>query len=144
MEALAEELLRTEWSSLPLVVVLLEGELGAGKTTFCRGLGTPLGIKENINSPTFNLLNEYTGERGRLFHYDLYRLSGEEEVEELGFSENWSRSSPEEREIHAIEWWERAPSLLPEHTPLYRIRLEYDVTEEEPVRSVHVYRYDPR
>jgi tRNA threonylcarbamoyladenosine biosynthesis protein TsaE len=58
--------------------ILLEGDLGAGKTTFVQGIGLGLGIEEQIVSPTFSLIDEYTEGRLPLYHLDLYRLSGDE------------------------------------------------------------------
>lgn len=67
-------------------IILLNGDLGAGKTTFTKGLAKELGIKEEIVSPTFIMMREYEG-RIKLYHFDLYRVSNEEELEELGLKE---------------------------------------------------------
>jgi tRNA threonylcarbamoyladenosine biosynthesis protein TsaE len=112
-------------------LLLLEGELGAGKTAFVRSLGPVLGIEENINSPTFNLLNIYensgTGEdRCDLYHYDLYRLRGADELSELDFPERWSTlpRAGEASRLHAIEWWQCAADAIPKALPRYRLVIE--------------------
>src|SRR6185312_15215479 len=65
-------------------VILLEGDLGAGKTTFTKGLAAGLGIKRNVNSPTFTIIKEYMG-RLPLYHMDVYRV--EDAFEDLGFDD---------------------------------------------------------
>src|SRR5438874_4865291 len=67
-------------------LMLLEGQLGTGKTTFTQGLAQGMGITEMISSPTFTLLKEYRGQP-RLFHFDLYRLDDPDEIVALGFEE---------------------------------------------------------
>ncbi|MGQ9838238.1 MAG: tRNA (adenosine(37)-N6)-threonylcarbamoyltransferase complex ATPase subunit type 1 TsaE [Cyanobacteriota bacterium] len=92
----AVRLSKTE--SFPGLVILLEGDLGSGKTTFVQGLGQGLGIPEPIDSPTFVLLQEYNSGQLPLFHCDLYRLDSVS-AEDLGLEELWSS-----RGITAIEW----------------------------------------
>ncbi len=83
-------------------VVLLMGDLGAGKTAFVRGLAEGLGIPvENVSSPTFTLMQEYRGGRLTLFHVDLYRLNDAREVEDLGLDEVAADG------VLAIEWAEK-------------------------------------
>lgn len=67
-------------------IIILEGELGAGKTTFTKGIAKALGIDEEVTSPTFVLMKEYEG-RLKLYHFDLYRIENQDELEELGFSD---------------------------------------------------------
>lgn len=89
----------------PPTVLLLSGNLGAGKTTCVQGIAQALGVAEPVTSPTFALIEEYEGLRGRLVHMDLYRLRPEE-VPALGIEEIW------EQETHVvIEWPERLPFL---------------------------------
>ncbi|MCB1137943.1 MAG: tRNA (adenosine(37)-N6)-threonylcarbamoyltransferase complex ATPase subunit type 1 TsaE [Leptospiraceae bacterium] len=107
-------------------VWLLQGDLGAGKTTFVRHAARALGIQETVNSPTFNLHNFYEGTTGDLNHFDLYRLN-ESAMMELEFSEIWE-AEPLRFTVHAIEWWDRLPSLFSK-CPFFRISLE--ATAEE-------------
>ncbi|NER45776.1 MAG: tRNA (adenosine(37)-N6)-threonylcarbamoyltransferase complex ATPase subunit type 1 TsaE [Symploca sp. SIO1A3] len=88
-------------------VILLEGDLGTGKTTLVQGIGKGLGITEPIVSPTFTLINEYLEGRIPLYHLDLYRLQPEE-IEALNLESYWEgMESP--LGMVAIEWAERLP-----------------------------------
>ncbi|MBD2594782.1 tRNA (N6-adenosine(37)-N6)-threonylcarbamoyltransferase complex ATPase TsaE [Nostoc sp. MBR 210] len=91
----------------PGTVILLEGDLGAGKTTLVQGIGQGLGITESIVSPTFTLINEYTQGRIPLYHLDLYRLQPLE-VAGLNLESYWEGIEIEPG-IVAIEWAERMP-----------------------------------
>ena len=87
-------------------VVVLSGDLGAGKTAFTQGLGLALGIEHPITSPTFTLANRYEGEL-ILNHLDVYRLENFQEVEELGLSELIDANS-----LTVIEWGDVISSVL--------------------------------
>jgi tRNA threonylcarbamoyladenosine biosynthesis protein TsaE len=87
-------------------VVLLSGDLGSGKTCLTQGIGRGLGCRGQVNSPSFVLMNEYTG-REVLFHVDLYRIEDVEELDELGL---WDYA---EKGVLVIEWPERGAELLP-------------------------------
>jgi tRNA threonylcarbamoyladenosine biosynthesis protein TsaE len=96
-------------------VVLLFGDLGAGKTAFVRGLAEGLGAKrDDVTSPTFTLVQEYRGGRLPLIHADLYRLNDPREIDELGLDEIASGG------VLAIEWAEKLPEQ-PEHAITVRI-----------------------
>jgi tRNA threonylcarbamoyladenosine biosynthesis protein TsaE len=88
-------------------VVMLEGDLGSGKTTLVQGIGAGLGITESIDSPTFTLINEYLGGRLPLYHFDLYRLNSTEAA--ALYPETYWEGSEFEPGIVAIEWAERLP-----------------------------------
>ena len=90
-------------------IVTLEGPLGAGKTALTQAIARGLGVDPRIyvTSPTFSLLHEYQG-RIPLYHMDLYRLTGEYEIESLGFSEYLYGNG-----LTVIEWPERLGSLMP-------------------------------
>jgi tRNA threonylcarbamoyladenosine biosynthesis protein TsaE len=89
----------------PKSILLLEGDLGAGKTTLVQGIGAGLGIQESIDSPTFTLINEYRDGRVPLYHCDLYRLEPLE-VDGLHLELYWEAIEVEAG-IVAIEWSER-------------------------------------
>ena len=103
-------------------VVLLIGNLGAGKTTLAKGIISGLGAAapEDVTSPTFTLIHEY-GE-GRVYHIDLYRLDRAEQVATLGLDEIFDREA-----VVLIEWGERFPQLLPAH----RIEIRIESLNEE-------------
>lgn len=91
----------------PNTILALQGELGAGKTTFVQGLAEGLGISDPIQSPTFTYLQIYEG-KTPLYHFDLYRLSKESDFVCLGFEEYFDAGG-----IVVIEWPERIASLIP-------------------------------
>ncbi|MBS0432235.1 MAG: tRNA (adenosine(37)-N6)-threonylcarbamoyltransferase complex ATPase subunit type 1 TsaE [Proteobacteria bacterium] len=100
-------------------VVYLRGELGAGKTSFARGLLRALGAGERVKSPTYSLLERYTlGARGEAFHLDLYRIGAPEELEWLGMDELGDPAA-----LVLIEWPERGTGALP--APDLDVALEY-------------------
>ena len=90
-------------------VVLLEGELGAGKTTFVQGLAAALGVTVPVTSPTFTLMNVYPTARGfDLVHVDAYRLERLSEVTDLALAEMLDEGA-----VAVVEWGERAAAALP-------------------------------
>ena len=95
-------------------VVLLDGEMGAGKTVFTKGIALSLGITDEITSPTYAYLNDYDG---RLYHYDCYRLSSGEDAEALGLTEYFYGKG-----ICVIEWSENIADVLPDKTK--RVKIE--------------------
>ena len=88
-------------------VVAYLGGLGAGKTAFTRGLARGLGCTCRVTSPTFTIVNEYEG-RVSLFHFDLYRLGGEDELFDIGWEDYLTRGG-----VCAVEWSEQAAAALP-------------------------------
>lgn len=112
----------------PRAVVLLIGNLGAGKTTLAKGIVSGLGAADpdEVSSPTFTLIHEY-GE-GRVYHVDLYRLDRTEQVATLGLDEIFYREA-----VVLIEWGERFPHLLP--ADRIEIRLETLGAEERRIEA---------
>jgi tRNA threonylcarbamoyladenosine biosynthesis protein TsaE len=102
-------------------VVLLSGELGAGKTVFVQGLARGLGYDGPVSSKSFVLLGEYAG-RDKLYHADLYRLEDPEQVEELALDEISADG------LLAIEWPERGEWALPEEDLLVRFEVTGETT----------------
>ncbi len=110
-------------------VVLLIGDLGAGKTTLAKGIVRGLGAAapEEVSSPTFTLIHEY----GRVYHIDLYRLDNARELATLGLDELFERDA-----VVLIEWGEKFPEILPEErTEIRIVAMEGDAREIE-VRKV--------
>ncbi|HLG69572.1 MAG TPA: tRNA (adenosine(37)-N6)-threonylcarbamoyltransferase complex ATPase subunit type 1 TsaE [Chloroflexota bacterium] len=101
-------------------VILLVGELGAGKTAFTQGLAAGLGVLDTVNSPTFVLLREYHG-RLTLYHYDLYRLGNIEET----VGREWQEFLYGDG-VSAVEWANRANELLPPEHLLLEFAIESD------------------
>jgi len=98
-------------------VVLLNGDLGAGKTTFTQFVFAALGVKEVVNSPTFSILKSYNG-KFKLHHFDTYRITLEEAIES-GFDEVFQ----EKDSVIFVEWSENIAQLLPEKT--IRVNIKY-------------------
>ena len=88
-------------------VVALYGQLGAGKTTFVRGLARGLGCRQTVKSPTFNLINEYPGDMP-LYHIDFYRLESHSEIDDLGWTDYLDGDG-----VVAIEWADKLGNSLP-------------------------------
>ena len=110
-------------------VICLEGDLGAGKTTFTQGLAAALGVSGRVTSPTFCIVQEHSGEGKLLVHMDLYRLHGEEDVEAIGWEDYLARGA-----IMVVEWPERAGSLIPNNA--YHITFRYSEGEENRTISI--------
>lgn len=105
LEAIAKLIIATSKHK----IILLYGQMGVGKTTLIKELCKELGVKDNISSPTFSLVNEYQSNRlEKIYHFDFYRIEDEEEALDIGIddyfdSENWC----------FIEWPENIENLLP-------------------------------
>lgn len=89
--------------------VLLEGEMGAGKTVFAKGFAAGLGIEDEVTSPTYAYMNEYEGENVTLYHYDCYRIESVEQAESLGLADYFDRGG-----VCLVEWPQNIAPILPE------------------------------
>ena len=113
----------------PGTVLALQGDLGAGKTTFMQGLGYALGVRRPITSPTFTLSMEYPTKSFLLVHFDLYRLTGPNDLLNIGYFEYLESGA-----VVALEWPERAGDLLPRDA----VRLTFRLTDEECTRKISI------
>lgn len=111
-------------------VILLNGDLGAGKTTFVRFVLESLGVEEPVSSPSFTIMKTYSNKEFKFFHFDMYRIENIDETYEFGFDE-YIQNSPDS--VVFIEWAERVEELL-ENTNVMNInfkRLDNDKRELE-------------
>jgi tRNA threonylcarbamoyladenosine biosynthesis protein TsaE len=102
----------------PGSIVTLQGDLGTGKTTLAQAICRGVGISEDVTSPTFALVNEYHTDHAKVFHLDLYRLRGPEDLTNLAWDDIVNSDA-----IVLIEWPERAGARMPDET--VPIRLEH-------------------
>jgi tRNA threonylcarbamoyladenosine biosynthesis protein TsaE len=99
-----------------------EGEMGAGKTTFIKSLCTHMGVEDEVSSPTFSLVNEYSSPKyGSIYHFDFYRLKNEAEALDFGV-EDYLYSGG----YCFMEWPEKICNLIPAECPTLKIRVEED------------------
>ena len=102
-------------------IIAYRGGLGAGKTTFTRGLALGMGLPDEVSSPTFAIVNEYRNEKTVLYHFDMYRIMNEESLETTGFFDYADGDS-----VIAAEWSENVAEFLPPDT----IMIELEITGE--------------
>ncbi len=105
-------------------VVCLEGDLGAGKTTFTQGLCAALGARRAVTSPTFCIVSEHPSERFLVVHMDLYRLQDEGDVLQIGWEDYLARGA-----VLVVEWPDRAGSLIPDTAR--HVRFAYGAAADE-------------
>lgn len=105
-------------------VIAYRGGLGAGKTTFTRGLAIGAGLEDEVTSPTFALINEYHGNLD-IYHFDMYRIEGTDDLETTGFFDY-----PMDESVFVIEWSENISEILPENTIYIEIKHTGDESRE--------------
>ena len=91
----------------PGTVIAFEGDLGAGKTAFTRGLARGLGATDRVTSPTYTIVNEYLGGKMPLFHFDMYRLESSDDLFDIGWEDYLERGG-----ICAVEWSENVKDAM--------------------------------
>lgn len=112
-------------------IICLEGDLGVGKTVFTKGFAKGLGIEENIDSPTFTIIQEYREGRLPLFHFDTYRIGDVFEMDEIGYEDYFYGDG-----VCLIEWPSRIEELIPS-SAVY-INIEKDLGKGFDYRRVTV------
>lgn len=100
----------------PGTILAYEGDLGAGKTAFTRGLARGLGAKDMVTSPTYTIVNEYLSGRIPLFHFDMYRLASSDDLWDIGWEDYLERGG-----VCAVEWSENAADAM---AGAIRVRIE--------------------
>ncbi len=120
-----------ESEKFPNMVICLMGDLGTGKTVFTKGFAQALEVKEEVTSPTFNIIKEYTSGELPLYHMDVYRLDGK--VEDLGLEEYYNKKG-----ITIIEWADMIEDYLPEKRLEIRIKSS---AEDEDKRIITITPY---
>lgn len=90
-------------------IFIFNGEMGAGKTTLIKALCTELGVTDNVTSPTFSIVNEYTIPGGKIYHFDFYRLKTQTEAMDMGYEEYFYSGN-----YCFIEWPGMIPDLIPD------------------------------
>ena len=115
-------------ASTNLLIVALEGEMGAGKTTFVRALAAALGVADDVSSPTFSLVNEYRDGRNQpVYHFDFYRIDSPDEAERIGVGEYFDSGY-----LCLIEWPGRVAALLP--VPFLAIKISVLANESREIQ----------
>ncbi len=117
----------------PGEVYCLDGDLGTGKTVFAQGFAAGLGIKEPVSSPTFTILKEYHDGRIPLYHFDVYRIGSEDEMDEIGYYDLIDGDG-----VCLIEWSALIRGILPPH--YIRIGISKDMDEGYNYRAIEVER----
>lgn len=112
-------------------VICLNGDLGVGKTVFTQGLALGLGISEPVNSPTFTLIQEYDEGRIPLYHFDVYRISGPWDMDDLGYEDYFYGEG-----VCLVEWGNLIEELLPENTIF--VTIEKDLEKGFDYRKITV------
>lgn len=102
-------------------LILFSGQMGTGKTTLIKEFCKYLGVKDEVSSPTFSLVNEYESEIGPIYHFDLYRIHSEEELYDIGYEDYFFSGY-----LCLVEWPEMASGIIPAKHVMVNIRVEND------------------
>ena len=120
-----------ESEKFPNMVICLRGDLGTGKTVFTKGFAQALEVKEEVTSPTFTIIKEYTSGELPLYHMDVYRLNGN--VDDLGIEEYYNKKG-----VTIIEWADTIEDYLPKNKLVIRIKSS---DEDENKRTIVITPY---
>lgn len=115
----------------PGEIYCLDGDLGAGKTVFAQGFAAGLGVRESVSSPTFTIVQQYDDGRLPLYHFDVYRISDAEEMEEIGYEDCFYGDG-----VCLVEWSQLIEELLPPEA--VRVQIEKDPDKGFDYRKVTV------
>lgn len=127
---LAKEILRIQ--SDRSIIIFLEGELGAGKTTFTKGILKGFDYQELVKSPTYNLVEIHETKNYKVFHFDLYRISKPIELEEIGIDEYLKESGS----VSIFEWPKNGEAVLP--SPDFHVQISYKDTDQNNKRELSI------
>lgn len=114
-------------------IIALYGDLGVGKTAFTRGIADYFGVKDEVSSPTFSIVNEYVADKFNLYHFDMYRIKTVEDLESTGFFEYLGNN------ILVIEWSENIEDYLPKDiikVTINKINSESDNNENQRIITI--------
>ena len=112
-------------------IILLDGDLGAGKTVFAKGLGQGLGIEETISSPTFTIVQVYDTGRIPLYHFDVYRIAGIEEMDDIGYEDYFFGDG-----VCLVEWAGLVKEIIPEGC--IKVTIEKDLQKGFDYRHIDI------
>lgn len=115
----------------PGQIVCIDGDLGVGKTVFTKGFAEGLGVKDDVVSPTFTIIQEYTDGRLPMYHFDVYRIGHPDEMYDIGYEEYFYGDG-----VCLIEWSNRIEELLPEES--IHINIEKDLEKSFDYRKITV------
>ncbi len=115
----------------PGQIVCIDGDLGVGKTVFTKGFAEGLGVKDDVVSPTFTIIQEYTDGRLPMYHFDVYRIGHPDEMYDIGYEEYFYGDG-----VCLIEWSKRIEELLPEVS--IHINIEKDLEKGFDYRKITV------
>ena len=127
---LAKEILKIQLDRS--IIVFLEGELGAGKTTFTKGILKGLDYQELVKSPTYNLVEIHETKNYKVFHFDLYRISEPIELEEIGIEEYLKELGS----VSIFEWPKNGEAVLP--SPDFHVQISYKDTDQNSKRELSI------
>ena len=115
----------------PGQIVCIDGDLGVGKTVFTKGFAKGLGVEEDVVSPTFTIIQEYTDGRLPMYHFDVYRIGHPDEMYDIGYEEYFFGEG-----VCLVEWSSRIEELLPEES--IHINIEKDLEKGFDYRKITV------